>query len=212
MLTFRRFSRLAVSCLLAVAISACSTTTTSINKLLLDRSYEGAEFSNYLVIGAADNYDNRAQFERTVVSELRRRGASATAYYTVIGHNPPITASDVQNAVRARDFDAVLFTRVKGSMQDINVKTGPSAAKSTVIGGDLFNLFRYDYQEFDEPDNVRISTNVVLITELYAAADEKKIWVLESESYDRESTGQIIDSEAETIVNRLDKDGLVGAQ
>ena len=195
----------------ALLVTACGTTT-SINSSLVEPDFEDAQFSNVLVIGAADNYDMRAQFERTVVSGIRESGAEATAYYTVLGNNPPVTASDVREAVRARGFDAVLFTRVKGSAQNVNVKDGPASASANVKGGNVFDLFRYDYEEYDEPENVRVSTNVQLITELYAAAEQKKVWVAESSSYDRESAEQIIDSEAQAIVRALKRDGLIGSK
>ena len=191
-------------------IAACATTSTSVKKTMHDDEYKGARFSNILVIAVADDYNNRAQFERNVVSGIRKSGAAATAYYTVVGNNPPVTKDAIQNAVEERGFDAVLFTRVKGSAQAVKVKDGPASAQATVKGGNVFDLFRYDYEEYDEPENVRISTEVSLLTELYVTADEKKVWAVESSSYDRQSVEQIVDSEAAAIVRRLEKDKLIG--
>ena len=193
-----------------MALTSCSTTTTKVNGEFIDPNFRERQFNNVLVIGAADDYDMRAQFERTVVSLIRQTGAEATAYYTVLGHNPPLTSSDIENAVRSRGFDAVLFTRVKGSAQQVNVKEATGTAAATTKGGNLFDLFRYDYEEFDEPDNVRVSTDVQLLTELYAAEEQKKVWVAETASHDRESAEQIIDSEARAIVRALEKNGLIG--
>ena len=163
-----------------------------------------------LVITVTDNYDRRAQFERTVVSGIRQTGAQATAYYTVVGHNPPVSSSDIMNAVRARNFDAVVFTRVKGRSEDIVAKDATPEAQATVIGGNLFDLFRYDYEEYQEPENIRMSTNVVLVTQLYDPVDKKNVWAIEINSSDRESTANIIESAAAAIVKHLKRDNLVG--
>ena len=193
-------------------IAACGSTSTSTDRTHFDKEFKGTRYSNVLVIAVADNYNARAQYERTTVSAIRATGAEATAYYTVIGHNPEVTVNDVTNAIRSRGFDAVLFTRVKGSTQAVNVKDGPADASATTRGGNVFNLFRYDYEEYKEPENVRISTNVVLLSELYDVAQQKMIWAVESSSFNRESVEMIVDSSAQAVVKRLDRDKLIGSK
>ena len=163
-----------------------------------------------LVIAVASDYDARAQFERQVASGIRASGAAATPYYTVIGRNPPVTRNDVANAVRARDFDAVLFTRVKGQASKVDVKDGISQAKTTRKDGGVVNLFRYDYQVLNEPDTVEVRTTVTLVTELYAAADEKKVWAIESVSSDMKDVSELIDRQVSAIVGQLRRDGMIG--
>ena len=189
---------------------ACGSTSTSIDRTHYDKEFKGTRYSNVRGRAAADNYNARAQYERTTVTAIRAPGAEATASYTVIGTNPAVTVSDVTNAVRSRGFDAVLFTRVKGSTRTVNVTDGPDDASATARGGNVFNLFRYDYEEYEEPENVRISTNVVLLTELYDAAQQKMIWAVESSSFNRESVEMIVDSSAQAVVKRLDRDKLIG--
>ena len=194
----------------AIILSACSTTSTKVTKILDDPDYRKARFSNVLVITVAADYNRRAQFERTVVSGIRKTGAEATAYYTVVGHNPPVSSSDIMNAVRARNFDAVVFTRVKNRTEEINVKDATPDAQATAIGGNLFDLFRYDYKEYNEPENIRLSTTVVLISQLYATADKKNVWAIEIKSSDRESIDNIVESAATAVAKQLARDKLVG--
>jgi hypothetical protein len=193
-----------------VMLSACGTTSTTVSKVLDDPEYRKARYSNLLVITVADNYDRRAHFERTVVSGIRQTGAQATAYYTVVGHNPEVSSSDIMNVVRARNFDAIVFTRVKKHSENIEEKDATPEAQATVRGGNLFDLFRYDYEEYEEPTNIKMSTSVVLITQLYIPADKKNIWAIEITSSDRESTEQIVESAAAAIVKQLKRDNLVG--
>jgi hypothetical protein len=199
-------------CLLAAAVilSACASTSTKVTKILDDPDYKKARYSNLLVIAVADNYDRRAQFERTVVSGIRQTGAQATAYYTVVGHNPTVSSSDIMNAVRARNFDAIVFTHIKRHSENIAEKDAAPEAQANVIGGGLFDLFRYDYEEYQEPTNIRLSTTVVLISQLYVPADTKNIWAIEITSSDRESIAQVVESAAAAIVKHLKRDKLVG--
>jgi hypothetical protein len=191
-------------------VTACSATSTKVMKILDDSDYGKMRFSNVLVIAIADNYNRRAQFERTVVSGIRQAGAQATAYYTVVGHNPPVSSSDIMNAVRARNFDAVLFTRVKDATEDIKVKNAAPGAQAARTGDDLFDLARYNYEEYDEPQNIRLSSSVVLVSQLYVPVDRKNIWAVEITSSDRESVDNIVASAAAAIVKQLRRDKLVG--
>ena len=128
----------------------------------------------------------------------------------MIGHNPAVTSNAIQSAIRARKFDAVLFSRAKGVTEEIKVKDGSASAQATAKGGNLFDVFRYDYEEHIEPENIRMSTDVVLVTQLYAAAEQKNIWAIKSSSFDRESVGQIIDSVTAAVVKQLKRDNMIG--
>ena len=102
-----------------IGVTACGTATgPNVIKTLHHKGYNGVSFSNILVIGVASDYTSRAQFERTVVSELKRSGTSATAYHTVVGNNPPLTRDGIVDAVGTHGFDAVLLTRVKGFLDE----------------------------------------------------------------------------------------------
>jgi hypothetical protein len=192
-------------------VAGCATSGSEINQVLQHPDYRRAGFNNVLVIAVADDYEARAQFERQVVSGIRANGASATAYYTVVGNNPPVTRTDVQMAVQSRGFDAVLLTRVAKQGSTVAVKGSAPDAQATVRGGNVVDLFRYDYEEFNEPDRVEISSSVTLITELYAAAKEEKVWAIESTSSNYAEVAQLIDAEVKTIVARLKKDQMVGS-
>jgi len=209
-ITRHRYDNVTASVILLFLVAACGGSGTRVTKTMHASVYRNRQFSNVLFIAAADNYDARAQFERTVVSAIRQSGAEATAYYTVFGRNSPISVSDITNAVRSRGFDSVLFTRVKDSTQQLEMKDGQASAQAVAKGGNLFDLFRYDYEEIDAPENLRVSTSVVLVSELYDAAAQTRVWAVETASFDRESVGQIVDSAAQAVVKALRRDDLVG--
>ena len=195
--------------LLSILLAACAAST-RVAKTYSDDAYANSSFSNFLVIGVAGNYNSRAQFERAVVSGLRAEGASASAYYSVVQGNEPISRDAVLGAVQSGSFDAVLVTRVIGQQTDVDVKSGSAGAKATTIGGRPINFFRYNYEELNDPQSINFNTTVVLETELFSSADEKMIWAIQSSSTDAAVVGVLIDNTATSIVSRLRRDGLIG--
>ena len=196
--------------IICFAISACASGPRVV-KIMHDPDFKEATFHNILVIGVASNYDGRAQFERTVVSRINGTGSSATAYHTVLGHNPAITRSDIINAIRSRGFDAVLLTRVKGQ-EDTNTETqgAPVTLQNRrAVDNNVFNLFRFDYVELNNPMTINITSAVTLVTELYDVRDEKKAWAIETEN-SSEHVGLLIDAHSEAIVRALRRDKLIG--
>lgn len=205
-------ARIIVIAIGVIGLAACGTATgPKVIKTLHLKDYNGVSFSNILVIGVASDYSARAQFERTVVAELRRAGTSATAYHKVLGHNPPLTRSDITSAVRARGFDAVLLTRVKGQVTKYTESQGAPVAKQSrrPLNDQVFNVFRYDYEELNDPVEIRLTDKLNLVTELYAADSEEKVWAIETVN-SAEHMGLLIDKEAVALVRELKKDGKIG--
>ena len=190
----------------------CIGGSTALVKKTLDNPiYTDSSYSDILIIGVAGDYDNRAAFERAMVSRIKAEGADATAYYTVVGRNQPITRNTVSNVVRSRGFDAVLLTRVVSQATDMSVQDGSSETKvSRKEAGRAVDLFRYNYEELTEPRDLIVSSSVVLSVEMFHAADETRMWAIESTIADVENIGQLIESAADTIMAQLKKDKLIG--
>ena len=128
---------------MTILLAACASST-SITTTYSDDAYANSSFNNFLVIVVAGDYNSRAQFERTVVSGLRTEGASAEAYYSVVGGNKPINSDAVLAAVKSGNFDAMLVTRVIDQQMNVDVDSGSAGGKSTNIGGNPLDFFRYE--------------------------------------------------------------------
>ena len=199
------YSIIAVSMILAACGGASTLKKTFDNPVYTDSSY-----SDILIIGVAGDYDNRAAFERAMVSRIKAVGAKATAYYTVVGRNQPIDRNTVSTAVKSRGFDAVLLTRVISQATDVSAQDGSSEMKvSRKEASRAIDLFRYDYDELSEPSVINISSTVTLSAEMFSGPDEARMWAIESTISDKESVGQIIESAADTIMGQLRKDRLI---
>ena len=203
-------SRAAMLAALFVLLTACAAST-RVTNTYTDSTHATSSFRNFLVIGVAGNYNSRAQFERTVASGLRAEGASASAYYSVVQGNDPISREAVLAAVQSGGFDAVLLTRVVGQQTNIEVEEGSTETKASTVGGRPINFFRYDYEELNEPKSINFTTAVVLSSELFSASDEKMIWSIEVSHTDAGNAGELIDQVAASIVARLRRDDQIGS-
>lgn len=188
---------------IAIFAGGCAATSTT------DIDSADVSFSNILVAAIADDYTNRAQYERTVVSGLRRSGVSATAYYEAVGGNKPISRETIRELIAKDGYDAVLLTRVLDARSNVKVQQGSTAAKVTRRNDRPIDFFRYDYEELDEPDDYKFNAAATLLTDLYSAADEKKVWTLEISNKGTDNVGALIDSSAAKVVKRLESDNLI---
>lgn len=172
--------------------------------------YAGPGVSKILVIGVADNYESRTRFERKLASDLRYAGASATAYYVLAGGDKPIVREEIEKGAADEGFDAVLISRVTNRDSAARMKTGPAGAKSTRWEADKpLDLFRYDYEELNEPDMLDVNINITIRSELFGLPTGDKLWSVETSLTDVKSLSEIIDQTSTAVVKRLQSDGLI---
>jgi len=198
----RRKLRLALAAIATsvLLLTSCAAPS-NIIRTLRDPSVGQVHFSNVLVISVAGDFASRAQFESEIAAEFSADDAAATAYYTVVGRNPQVSRNAIHNAIRARSFDAVLFVRLKGQDDPDAVNNRPT--------GSAFNLFLYDYPEFNAASGFKRGSTATFVSELYVAASEQKIWAIESLLFGHDSADQVIESQVKTIAGQLREDRLI---
>ena len=192
-------TRLPLIAFLAALLAGCATTSTT----GADTDGSDASFGNFLVVGVAGNYDSRAQFERMVVSGLRAEGASAQPYHSVVGGNKPLTREAVLAAIDEHGFDAVVVTRVLDAESDLTVRSTVTGTKVTRKEGGFANLFRYDYEQYDDPLSLTIGMKLTFVTELYSSESQSMVWSTETVGPRAENIGLLIDKTAEIVVRQL---------
>lgn len=192
-------------------LTGCASSSIKPVTTFQDPAFENAAFKDALVIGVAGSYESRANFERHMASTLNASGIKGTAYYAVIGRNKEITRSDVSDAVRARGFDAVILTRVLSQETDVSEKRGASTASAIRRGDEpVIDLFRYDYEVLNNPSTINVNSTVVLSTEIFSAADEKRVYAMQTTVSDKENIQYLIEEAVEKIVAHIRKDGMLG--
>jgi hypothetical protein len=187
------------SVLIACATTAGSSATAGSTGISVKR------FENILVIGVANDYDGRARFEREMVSELKSQGKAATAYYIAVGGDKPIDRSTIENLAKSENFDAVLITKVLNRDSQTTVKAGSTETKTVRQDS---ALFRYDYQELNEPTTLNVAVAITISSELFDVASGEKTWGMQAELAEEEFVSKIVDQAVSKISRQLKKDGV----
>ena len=199
----QRLNRVNLLSLLAVIamVSACATTPAS-NVIKTVHDIEGAApFSNILVVSVAGDIATRTEFEQAIASAISTEETTATPFYTVVGRTPQLTRNILNNVVRAREFDAIILTRLQGQDRADLVPNRPT--------GRLFNLYLYDYAELNYPADIEVGSTVSFVVEVYETRTAKKVWAIESLIFDSKTVDSVISEQLATISAEILKDGLV---
>jgi len=193
---------------LCIFFAGCSTSTGS-NATNAESKASASKFNNLLVIGVAHDYDGRARFERTLVSQLQARGTKATAYYVAAKGNNPIDRESIKNLVETDGYDGVIITKVLNRDTNTSVKTGAAATKTVRKDEGALKLFRYDYEELNEPATLNVNVTATISSELYETSNGDKVWTFESQLAKKDMVSEVVDDAVAKIMKRLRRDRLV---
>ena len=200
--------RFSIICMVALGFAACGPSN-STRSTFDGPDYSGPAFTRVLVVAVAGDYNNRADFERMLARELAANGTTATPYYTLVDMNAPIDRPSVKEQVQAGKFDSVLITQVVNRDVDSEIKAGSSATKTTRHEGGGVELFRYDYEELNEPATVSMDLNVVIDVEMFSVKSKGLVWAIESDLSHHESREELMLDAIDIVARELRRDGLV---
>lgn len=183
--------------------TACASDSPSIPTSVIRTHFtpDRESFRNVLVISVAGDYESRAALERDIVENVVSGAMSASAYYTVVGRRPQLSRALLEDAIRARSFDAVLLVRLKGQEQ-------PELAPGRPVGRD-FDLFGYDYFELNRDVRIRNAGTITFVSELYSSASRAKVWAIESLSFNSPGLDALVREQGFTIARQLRQDGML---
>lgn len=195
--------RTATSIVIAIfmALGGCATSAGPATVIRTLHKPNQPGFHNILVVSVAGEFASRASFEQQLASAIAASKASASPYYTIVGRKPPLTRGYLDDAIRVRQFDAVIFTRIKGQEQEELSRTRPVGA--------AFDLFGYDYDELNRDVAIGETQSITFVSELYATATREKVWSIDTLSVDKSSVSDLIAEQALTIADQLKADRLL---
>lgn len=203
-----RFLRQGSLILLTATLVACSSS------VRIDRTYENPayvdrSYNNILVLAVAADYNARSQFERSLARELRSSGTAATEYYEIADGDLEVTRDKILAAIERFSYDGVIVTQIGSRQSELSIET--STAETKVIRRDdrAVDFFRYDYEILNEPYQVNLKTEVVLVSDLFSASDARRVWTAESRVMDKSNIAYLIEDTAAIIARQLRSDGLV---
>lgn len=205
---FKSFSRIAFFVMLLPLFMAACAGGSTVRTVYTAQGDVGGPIESVLVVGAAGRLTLRAYSERQLVAELKREGIDARAYHAV-APGAQLSRDAIAAAARSEGLDGVVVTREAKRESAVKIEEGGASVKATPKGGNLLNLYRYDYESLNEPSRLVFNFDVSLTTDLYSVERELLIWTGESKYTEQESAELLIDRAARDISKALVRTGLV---
>jgi hypothetical protein len=193
---------------LLATLAACSRPTDVVSTWHLQQS-DGGPYRTILVVGVADDGGERRRFENAMTAALAGLGIAARASNREMPAEAPLNRDSIAGVVKATGADAVLVTRLVShevATQEVDARTG---VKVNPKGQNVYDFFRYDYDEYEESAYLVVKSTVRLSTDFYEARQGELVYTLETTTYDKESGAEIITEVTEAVAGRLKRDGLV---
>lgn len=198
--------------LIAVLIAACAGSPppeTEVDRVARATDLAAAPYKRVMIVGVMPRGSTAREFEEELAESLSNDHTYAFGYRRA-AQRGSVDEDTVRRLVADRRADAVIV--ITEQIVDTDVKvTGEHAAgmDADVIGGGLFDFFRYDYQEYITPSETDLTFKVRMVTELYDVASEQKVYVVESTTDHAETSIDVISSETKSLTRRLRKDKMV---
>jgi hypothetical protein len=199
----RIIKRFILIVLLSAFVAACSGTKLTETKV--DSAFQGKTVSSILVIAVTDKDEVRRSFEDKFVAQLKSTGVEAfsSADVMAIPSDQQLEKKDILVAVDKFKNDAVMITHLVG-VEEKEVYHPPARRYPGYYG-----YYGSAYYFSHEPGYYSEDTFVLLETNLYDVATEKLIWSGHSETWNPESTHQIIDEVIKVVISELNKHKLL---
>ncbi len=166
-------------------------------------------YSRILVVGLSNDLTRRYRFETTMTAALRRTGNEAWASSAILDSGVDLTPETVRAAAQQVDADALLITRLVNQRVKTTEIEGRTRVKTRRKNETPLDFFRYDYNEYDEPGYVLLSSDVELRTDFYATSDGRLIETIDTLTYEKETEFEVLNEATSAIVRQLRRDRLV---
>lgn len=193
---------------LTVACTSKPVSRTTVDRVLKAPEIPNAPYSHLLLVGVAPSRDLARELEEGLRQALLKEDVTV---HTFVRDSSAKEATEdaVQALVRDTGADAILMISGRLAGAEIEEQAEAVDVEARTIGGNLLNYFRYDYEEFAAPTYTELTLDVVLVSLLFDAASNDRVHSVETRTTHGETSYQVVTNQAEAIVRRLRKDGLI---
>ena len=168
-----------------------------------------------LVIGVAENQANRRMYEAALAQRLEEHGVTAYQSVMLLPTSEKLQKEDVVAAVKEKNIDAVLVTRVLDINRQKNYVPPSTTVYSAYPGyghayyGSYYGYYHHSYSVVTSPGYTYTDVTVILETNLYDASNESIAWSGQSATFNPEDVHEVIGPTAKLIVNKLIEEGFI---
>jgi uncharacterized protein YceK/N-methylhydantoinase B/oxoprolinase/acetone carboxylase alpha subunit len=201
--------RLLVSLLMILPLTGCASV--SLVNSWKDQLAPKKSYRDFLVVGITSKWQTRQIFEEVLAAELRKKGISATASYTLTGTEEKLSRSLIEKVVQASGFDAVITARLvdlkKKSHTDVGYTMTSRGYDSYV---DFYGTGAVSYATFDlSPVEVTTSKTYAMETNLFDTTTQKLVWAGTTDAVDPKGIITVSKEYAGVVITSLRTEGLI---
>ena len=206
------FTRFLLASLSALTLSACSINSEVTNSYV-DPKFKELDLHGVLVVAVTQKSSARIEFEDRFTKALKRRGVDAVASHTLVPRQKA-EAEEIIAAADAANLDTILVTRYVGEKSDEVYHPGTVYYTVTPaydpgyygnFGGYYGRATEVAYQQPVWTENV----SHAMISDLYVAKTQERLWQAVSETMQSSSTKQVMDDAIDALVANLKDKGLL---
>jgi hypothetical protein len=192
----------------AGALAGCAANTQLVD-MWRDPAAPRQPIHRVLVVAVRRDETSRRIWEDGFVAQMNKRGVDATPSYAIFQQGVPDTA-DIEDAVRDRDFDGVLFTHRLGASTQTTYVPGYTRFEPVWVR----NRWSYNYHtywaEVHEPGYVETDRVVRYRVDVWnTGSDWRLVWSGTTESFNPNSSRDVNRSIAKLIVPELEAQGVL---
>jgi len=204
----RNLQKVGLVTLLCGLIAACAPQT-SVVKLYEDPEWSSKTFARLLIVDVAGDHSQQQMFESEIVSRLEQDQVEAIPAYTMLDTSKGVTQDDINAAGDQVGADGILVSHIASLDTQVDVVKGRETLESTCRRGDPVDYFLYDHEVIAEPDSVKVAHTVMVISHLYDAESNKRVWSIQSTCFEKASLSMALIEEATAIARQLRLDELI---
>ncbi len=198
-----------VAVILGLFSSACAPQS-EVVKLYEDPSRESKTYSRLLIVDISSDPNQQREFENQIADKLRQAGIDAIPSYAQLDASNGLRQAEIDKVSKELGADGILVTHIASVDTKADKAGGREEIVSTCRRGDPVDYFLYDRMVVKEPDSVKFAHTVIVISNLYDADSQERVWTIRSTCFDKASMSEVLQQEADTIIRQLRFDELIG--
>jgi len=185
-------------------ITSCSSST-QLQNIWKNESYQKEGFKKILVFGMAGKEWKKKVYENEFGTVLKKYNVETVIAWQVLPKGEQLTVETFEKYFKDQDIDAVLVTMETG---ESTVETMYSGGTSYVAMG--FNGFYVSTSPiYQVPGYLSEEKIVYMDTKLFETKEGKLVWSATSESYEPKSTSDVIKLTSLMVVDELYQEGFI---
>jgi hypothetical protein len=198
---------------IALGLWALGCASTQLVDVWQDESHTARPLTKVLVVAVSDDERSKRIFEDSFAKAFRAAGVEAIPGYSLLTSDAAPEAEAISKAIEGKGFDGVVISHHAGSDEETVYYPGRTRTESWGAGG--YGRRRYDgyyrrtYETTHDPGYTAQYTTVFIETSIFETTDKQLIWSARSESYNPESTVEVIDALSKEVIESLKKGGLI---